>query len=91
MLKDFNETSPTVYATGNYVSRHSIKQIDFFKVEEGQELYGANSFWRRRLGFLVKGSIHSIRTDNSGFGLIEQVRSPGADSGQVIDIRPELG
>lgn len=90
-LQDFNEDNPTTYSSGNYFSRHRIKQVDFMKVEEGNEEYGGNDFWRRRMVFQVKGSLHSIRTDNSGFGLIEKVRSPGADSSHAIDIRPELG
>lgn len=73
LIEGFNSQTPTLYAGGDYASRHTIDQIRLLEGES--EVSGDGVRWR--LLWQVHGRLEVSKQSRPAFGLIDQIVSSG--------------
>ena len=87
LLEQFNKTNRTEHSIGDYVSEHSIREINLLSVTPNY--LTEPTILLMRLQCEVSGEIKAIKEISGGYGLIEKILSPGR-TGEPVDIEVNI-
>ncbi|HRI61768.1 MAG TPA: hypothetical protein PK228_18650 [Saprospiraceae bacterium] len=87
LLEAFNLPDPTKHQANDYLSAHTLRNIRLLEGTPGM----AASPYKMQLKFATQGEIRLVKEISGGFGLIEQIHSPGASATPDRPVQVEPG
>ncbi|MEM6265172.1 MAG: hypothetical protein AAGI38_21900, partial [Bacteroidota bacterium] len=88
LLEEFNINDPSLYAANQYLA---IPTLDDMTIVGGNMEMLDGGLFVQTIDLQLKGQLTSSKQITGGFGIIEQVRSPGVSSSDPVDVEIGLG